>query len=301
MLCRMARPTVARRRLAPTTATDRGPQQRAQARHIRPAFPARHGLQVMAQPVIVVAAGQGEGQLDRVPGDPPPGGQAGVGEYPQHRRVLRQRLRGERRQAALPRLPDQVLQQHAGDPAAVHVIGDGERHLRHAGLPGQLISADAGQPAVLPGQQRRMVGIGLAADPPGFLLGRARAHAEEPQVHVVRRHGRVHRADRLKVLRPGRPDLHRAAVGQQRIRARRWRAHRPVPSAGGTTTTGHRQYSAAVAAHRSVHQVLHRLTVLLSHDENAAPLPSRSRPIGNNRTVIDGSGPSIGSVSPAAR
>ena len=229
----MARPTVARRRLAPTTATDRGPQQRPQARHVRPAFPARHRLQVTAQPAVVVAAGQREGQLDHTLGDPPLRGQASVREYPEHRRVLRQRLGGERPQAALPCLPDQVLQQQAGDTAAVHVIGDGERHLCHAGLPGQLISADAGQPAVLPGQQRRVVGIRLAADPPGFLLGRGRAHAEEPQVHVVRRHGRVHRADRLKILRLGGPDLHRAAVGQQRVRGRRWRAHRPIPSAGG--------------------------------------------------------------------
>ena len=44
----------------------------------------------------------------------------------------------------------------------------------------------AGEPAVLPGQQRRMIGIRLAADPPGFPLGCARAHAEKPQVNVVR-------------------------------------------------------------------------------------------------------------------
>ncbi len=55
---------------------------------------------------------------------------ASIGWTSTHRRVLRQRLRGERLQAALPRLPDQVLQQHAGDPAAVHVIGDGERDFR---------------------------------------------------------------------------------------------------------------------------------------------------------------------------
>ena len=161
-------------------------QQRAQARHIRPAFPARHGLQVTAQPVSIFAAGQGEGQLDRVPGYPPLRRQAGVREHPQHRRVLRQRLRGEGPQAALPCLPDQMLEQQAGDTAAVHVIRDSERHLRDAGLPGRLVGGDAGQPAVLPGQQRHMLGIRLAADPSGFLLGHARAHTEKPQVHVVR-------------------------------------------------------------------------------------------------------------------
>ena len=138
----------------------------------------------------------------------------------------------------------------------MHVIGDGERDLRHAGLPGQLVGADADQPAVLPGQQRRMLGIGLAADPPGFLLGRARAHAEKPQVHVVRRHGSMHRAHRLKILRPGRPDLHRAAVGQQRVRGHRWRAHLPAPHLAVRPRPG-TAHAHSRSAHRSAHQVPH--------------------------------------------
>ena len=40
-------------------------QQRAQAGHIRPAFPARHRFQVIALPVFVLAGGQGEAQLGR--------------------------------------------------------------------------------------------------------------------------------------------------------------------------------------------------------------------------------------------
>ena len=173
-------------------------QQRAQARHVRAAFPAGHRLQVAAQPVRIFAAWQVEGQLDHAGGYPPLRGKAGVGEYPEHRRVLRQRLRGERAQATLPRLPDQVLEQQAGDTAAVHVIGDGERDLRGAGLLGRFVGGDADQPAALPCQQRRMAGIRLAADPLGFLPGRARARAEEPQVRAVPRHGGMHRAHRAQ-------------------------------------------------------------------------------------------------------
>ena len=240
------------------------PQQRAQARHVRPAFPAGHRLQVMAQPVIVVAVGQGEGQLDHATGYPPLRGQAGIREYPQHRRVLRQRLGGESLQVALPGQPDQVLEQQAGDAAAVHVIRHGERDLRDAGLPGQLVGGDADQPVALPGQQRRMVGIRLAADPLGFPLGRARAHAEKPQVHVFRCHGRVHRAHRLMVLPPGWPDLHRTAVGQQRVRVRGRGSHRPAPLAGGTASTGHcacpRQ-----AAGRRPEDLAHDLVAFTAH------------------------------------
>ena len=56
---------------------------------------------------------------------------------------------------------------------------------------------------------------------------------------------------------------------------------------------------AAVAAHRSVHQVLHGCRAPFPRRE-CRPLPSRSRPIGNNQTVTDGSGPSIRSAGPRA-
>ena len=67
----------------------------------------------------------------------------------------------------------------------MHVIRDGERYLCHTGLPGRLVSGDADQSVVLPGQQRHVIGIRLAANPPGFPFGYARAHAEKPQVNVV--------------------------------------------------------------------------------------------------------------------
>jgi len=54
---------------------------------------------------------------------------------------------------------------------------------------------------------------GLAADPLGFPLARHAAHAEETQVRVVGRHGRVHVPDRFEVIAAGRPDLDRGAVG----------------------------------------------------------------------------------------
>ena len=95
MLRRMARPSV------PPCLADHGdrsrPQQRAQAGHVRPAFPAGHRLQVTAQPVIVFAIRQGEGQLDHLTGYPPLRGQAGIREDAQHRGVLGQRLCEERR------------------------------------------------------------------------------------------------------------------------------------------------------------------------------------------------------------
>ena len=64
-----------------------------------------------------------------------------------------------------------------------------------------------------------MVWPGIAAHSLRLLLARARAQAEKPQVRVVGRHRRVHLAHRCRVLRPRRHDLHRAAVGQQRVRA----------------------------------------------------------------------------------
>src|SRR5262249_17820256 len=55
------------------------------------------------------------------------------------------------------------------------------------------------------------------ADPAGLTLGVVWAEAEETQVQVVGRHGGVHGTDRLGVGRIGRPDEHRASVGQQRV------------------------------------------------------------------------------------
>ena len=219
-------------------------------------------------------------------------GRPGVGEYPQHRRVLRQRLGGERLQAALPRLPDQVLEQQAGDAAAVHVIRDGERDLRHTGLPGQLVGADADQPAVLPGQQRRVLGIGLAADPPGLPLGRGRAQAEEPQVHVVRRHGQ--RASRgppqnpaagpglTSAVPPSVSSAYVAAAGvltgqPLRLAARQRQGTANTP--GSSTCSLIRALGASQAGPAPFPR------------RECRPLPSRSRPIGPTERSLAITGP----------
>jgi hypothetical protein len=135
--------------------------------------------------VFVLAHRQREGQFNHAPCYPPLRRQACVREYAEHRRVPCQRLSGESPEAALPRPPDQMLKQQAGDTTAMHVIRDSERNLRHTGLPGGLVSGDTDQSVTLPGQQRHMIGIRLATDPPGFPLGHARAHTEKPQVNVV--------------------------------------------------------------------------------------------------------------------
>jgi hypothetical protein len=46
---------------------------------------------------------------------------------------------------ALPRLPDQMLEQQAGDTVPVHLVRDGGRDLRDAGLPSGFVGDAAGR------------------------------------------------------------------------------------------------------------------------------------------------------------
>ena len=112
----------------------------------------------------------------------------------------------------------------------------------------------------------------------------------------------MHRAHRLSILRPGRPDLHRAAVGQQRIHGRRWRAHPPAPPPGGTTTTPHREYSQQ-QPRTDPYTRCFTAAALLSHDENAAPCRRNPGPSGTTRRSLTVAGPPSGprDREPAAR
>lgn len=112
----------------------------------------------------------------------------------------------------------------------------------------------------------------------------------------------MHRAHRLKILRPGRPDLHRAAVGQQRIRGRRWRAHPPALPPGGTTTTPHREYSQQ-QPRTDPYTRCFTAAAFLSHDENAAPCRRNPGPSGTTRRSLTVAGPPSGprDREPAAR
>ena len=146
--------------------------------------------------------------------------QAGVREYPQHGRVLAQRLRGEGTEPPATGHRDQVLKQQHADAAVMQVIGDREGYFRGPGPgAGLLVGTAANQFPVQDGQQRRVVRSGLAAYPARLLLGHHGAHAEKAQVQVVRGHLGVHVPHRVEVIRPCGPDLDRGAVGQQSVSA----------------------------------------------------------------------------------
>jgi hypothetical protein len=152
--------------------------------------------------------------------------QAGVGEDVQHRPVLAQRRRGERRELLLPGPGDQVLEQQGGDAPVVQVVGHRERDLRGAGLGGAglggqgRVAGAAGQLAAGGRQQGHLARRRVTADPPGLYLGRHPADIEEAHIGVIRGHRRVHGLDRVEVVRGGRADLDRR---QQRVHLARLR------------------------------------------------------------------------------
>ena len=217
MLRRMERPTVPRRRLAPITATRGRLQQVPHAGNVRAALPDGHRFQVVIEALVGLAAREREGQLHHAVGALPLHRQAGIGEDPEHRGVIRERLRGEELQLPAPGDRYQVLKQQGGHPPAVHRVRDGEGDLSGAFLARGLVACDTDQRPLLPRQQCRVVGTRRPADALRLLLGSARAEAEESQVHVVRGHRRVHVAHRINVARSGRADLDGAAVGEQRV------------------------------------------------------------------------------------
>ena len=112
----------------------------------------------------------------------------------------------------------------------------------------------------------------------------------------------MHRAYRLSILRPGRPDLHRAAVGQQRIHGPGRPAHPPAPPPGGTTTTPHREYSQQ-QPRTDPYTRCFTAAALLSYDENAAPCRRNPGPSGTTRRSLTVAGPPSGprDREPAAR
>jgi hypothetical protein len=99
----------------------------------------------------------------------------------------------------------------------MHIVGHSESDLDDARLRHALITGNTYQPAAKPGDQRCVIGPGLTANAFRFTLGIERAQAEKPQVQVVRRHRRVHRAHVLSIAGMGRPYLHGAPVRQERV------------------------------------------------------------------------------------
>ena len=200
-----------------------GREHMPQAGHVRLALPFGHCVQVAVQVRAVDEAGQRDDQVDHPVGDLTVHRQAGVRDDLQHRRVLGQRQPGERGDPMAPGVPDQVLQQQRRDSPVVHPVGHRERDLGFlmvCALPVQrLVAGDADHLAALQCEQRRTAGPGQPADQPRLGLGRLPAEAEKAQVGVVRRHRLVHGLDRVVVAGPGRADLHRAPVDQQRVHA----------------------------------------------------------------------------------
>ena len=211
---------------------DRGRHQRVpHARHVRGPLPYGDRIAVGAQGGVRLVGGQRERQVIHAVYQGALRLQPGVGEYPQHGRVLAQRLRGKGAEPPAAAQRDQVLQQQHADAAVLQVISDREGDLRGQGpSTGPLVGAAADHLAVQHGQQRRVVRPGLAAYPARLPLGRERAHAEKAQVQVVRGHLGVHVPHRVEVVGPHGPDLDRRAVDQQRVSAvLRVHAHAALP------------------------------------------------------------------------
>ena len=98
------------------------------------------------------------------------------------------------------------------------MIGHGYRDLRDCGRLAALVTGDADEFPVQPGQAGGVIGRWFPAGPLGLIICRGCAHAEEPQVDVVLRHGPVHLPHGHEVGRGGRPDLDRGTVREQRVR-----------------------------------------------------------------------------------
>ena len=191
-----------------------------QAGHVGRPLPLGHRVTVGAEGGVRLPGRQREREIVHAVGQGAVRLQPGVGEYPQHARILAQRLRGKDADAAAAGQRDQVLQQEHAGAAVVHVVGDREGDLGRLGRGiVTLVAAAADQLAVHQDEQRDVVRRGRAADPACLPLGRHRAHAEEAQVEVVRGHLGVQVPHRVEVLGPGGPDLDRRAVGQQSVGA----------------------------------------------------------------------------------
>ncbi len=103
----------------------------------------------------------------------------------------------------------------------VHGVSDGESDLGAAGRPVHLVAGYPDGGAAEPGDERHVAWLGGAADALRLPLRVHRTQAEEAQVQVVGRHGRVQFAHGVGILGPGRPDPHGAAVGEQCVPAGR--------------------------------------------------------------------------------
>ena len=218
MLCKIARPT------GPACGSRRSPPPSTAAAGAagwprRAAFPAGDRLAGSRPAAVGLVGRQRERRSTTPSASPPLGRQAGVGEHPQHGDVVGERLRRERgRPRSLARRPGARA---AASPPRARACRRRPR-TRSRRCPACRSARSWRRPTSLraePGQQGAVVGIGRPTDPLGLAVGRERAHAEEAQVGVVRRHRRVHLAHGFSVLRPGGPDLDRAPVGQQCVRA----------------------------------------------------------------------------------
>ena len=194
-----------------------GGEQGPQARHVGPALPVGHRVQVGFPARVRCVVGQVEGQLGDTVHRRAVGVQPRVGEYPQHRGILGQHFRGESPHPPVTGRRHEVLEQQGGHAPVMGMVGDGYRELRRTGSPLAFVAGHADQLAGQPGEQGGVVGCGCPADPAGFLVGGGRAHAEEAQVQVVRRHRLVHLAHGLEVAGRGRADLGRRPIGEERV------------------------------------------------------------------------------------
>ena len=194
-----------------------GIQQRLQAGHIRVPLPPGHRIQIGAGLTEGRNARHRYGQLNHAIVRPAPHREPRAGQQMQHGVVAGQHLGGEGPHAAGTGQRNQVLKQQRGDAALVHAVGDRKRDLRTHPVAGQLVTGHSHQLAAQQADQCHRARPAFQAHPPGLTPGRYPAHAEEPEVQVVRRHRLVQPPDSLVIPGAGRPDGQRGAIDQQGI------------------------------------------------------------------------------------
>lgn len=97
-----------------------------------------------------------------------------IGENPQHRSVLAERVGTEGDDPAGTGQRSQMLQQQCSHTTVLHPVGDSHRDLRLTRHIGRLVLRDPDQIAAQPCAQRRVVFAVRPADPRGHLPAMAR-------------------------------------------------------------------------------------------------------------------------------
>ena len=129
----------------------------------------------------------------------------------------------------------EVLEQQRAEPAALLVVVDGERDLGLVG-PDAVVARDRDDLVAELRDERHVLVVVDARHPFELRRGRSRHRREEPQVQRLVAQTLVEAEDDRLVVGADRPDLQRAAVGEddvalpfRRIGPRRLRCHGTTP------------------------------------------------------------------------